>query len=191
MPNEKLKNIILNSPMPKAHQKKQLPNVSLKIKHTFALMLIFSGIACLLFTKQVHSLLPFILGIIMLAIGTNDIARSFITKEFLQKETKLMASGIVFFILGGVILWHHKSADNLIGSFWGILGLIKGSETLNKSIYSFAEKKPFLKYAVHSIVEIWLGILLLLDPVSSVRHHVFILGLELSIVGWQILFEQK
>ena len=90
-----------------------------------------------------------------------------------------------------MILFHHANADAVIGSIWGILGLMKGSEALNAALFSLSRKQPFLAKSAQAVIELLLGFLLLIDPASAVRHHVFLLGLELVLVGWQSLRELK
>ena len=183
--------MLSSAPVPKAYNGPRRHFTNLKAGRIFAALLILSGMICLLFTEQVYFALPYILGVSMAAIGINHMIRGICTEEFRNIETKLTANGIVYLILGGVILYHHGNADDVIGSIWGILGLIKGSEVLNKAIYHCAAKEPFIAKGIEAVIELWLGILLLLDPSSAVQHHVFILGLELAIVGWQLLREVR
>ena len=93
-------------------------------------------------------------------------------------------------MLGLVILFHHANADAVIGSIWGILGLMKGSEALNGALFHASRKEPFVALGIQAIIEVALGFLLLVDP-SAVEHHVLLLGLELVAVGWQTLRESK
>lgn len=133
--------------------------------------------------------LPYIVGIFLNILGFCSLARGILTGEYRDPETKLTSNGVVYLVLGAVILWHHANADTMIGSIWGILGLIKGSEVLNEAICGMAARKPFAGKMIQAAIEVALGILLLVKPAESVHHHVFLLGLELVIVGWQITIE--
>ena len=188
---EEIRTIIEKAPALKAYNKKHLPITHTGISRAFAVLLLLSGVACILFTHQVHHIFPYILGGIMILIGANHTLVGFWTGEYKSQETKLTAGGIVYVALGIVILCHHADADGMIGSVWGILGLMKGSEALNLSLYCFSQKKPFLAKGLQATVELILGFLLLLDPLSAVRHHIFLLGIELSLVGWQLFRETQ
>ena len=71
------------------------------------------------------------------------------------------------------------------------MGLTKGTETLNRMICQLTTGRPFVKELIHGGIELLLGILLLLDPLTAVAHHLFLLGIELVAVGLQAVQETK
>ncbi|MGM9662298.1 MAG: hypothetical protein ACI3WR_04300 [Oscillospiraceae bacterium] len=176
---------------PEAYHRQERAFADVKNGRAFALLLLLAGAACLLFTEPVYTALPYLLGGVMMALGLGDILCGLLTGEFRSRETKLTANGVVFFFLGAVILYHRADADGIIGSIWGVLGLVKGAEALNTAMYCCAEKSPFLGKTLQAAVELLLAILLLVQPDTAVRHHVFLLGLELALVGWQLLRESR
>lgn len=186
-----IEGILEKVPVPAARGHRHFHFSSLKAARIFALMLILEGIACMLFTSQVHKLFPFLLGILMQAMGACQIYRGIVTGEYRRSDTKLTSTGIVMAILGSVILFHHHDADSIIGAIWGMIGLAKGSETLNLAIHDCFSRKPFTGKLIHGAIELILGILLLIDPDEAVRHHVFILGIELCAIGIQAVLETK
>lgn len=161
------------------------------VERFFCSLLILAGGMCLIITDHVYAALPYLVGCVMIVLGGNDIIRGFCRREFLTKETRQIANGTVNLLLGAVILINRADADNVIGSIWGFLGLVKGADMLNTAIYQCARHKPFVLKSVHSVVEIVLGILLLAYPYHAVRHHVFILGLELVLLGANRLRESR
>jgi len=183
---EKSKEFLSSVPAPKAHlpEHTNIP-ISSRMRGWIAVSFSVVGIVCIFFTDQIHSALPYILGSVMLALGVIDTGRGILTKEHLRRDTKLTANGIVFFLLGIVVLCNRGNADHLIGAIWGTLGLVKGSEELNRAIYRFAHKEHYLGKLLRAGIELLLGFLLLIDPVSSIHHHLFILGLELISMGWR------
>lgn len=179
-------------PAPKAHTvSRHSASLSNGARKILALSFVVTGALCLLFTDWVHDALPYILGCVMAVKGIIDTARGFLTKEHAKRETKLTANGIVFFVLGIVILIHRANVDNLIGAIWGTLGLLKGSEELNEAIYCCAHKERFVGKMIRAAIELLLGFLLLIDPISNMHHHLFILGLELITAGWEMWGEAK
>lgn len=158
-------------------------SLSKSTRKFLAIAFAITGFVCLLFTDKMYNALPYILGIMMCALGVIDTLRGVYTEEFRKRETKLTANGIVVLLLGIVILWKRTNADNLIGAIWGTIGLLKGSEELNAAIYSCARKERFIGKSIRALIELILGFLLLIDPVSNIQHHLTILGLELIVAG--------
>ena len=187
---EDVKRIISQAPTSKAFDVSHTSAANTTASRTYAVVLILSGIACILMTEKVYHALPFILGIGMMAIGTTHTVCGLWSKEYQSRETKLTANGIVYVALGLVILVHHTDADSVISGIWGVLGLMKGSEALNGALYRASQKEAFVALGLQAVIEVALGFLLLLDP-SAVKHHVLLLGLELVAVGWQTLREAK
>ena len=178
-------------PLPKAHSHGRRHFTSLRAARGFALLQTILGLLCMVFTQQLHALFPFILGFLMVMSGSCDIYRGLVTGEFRQAETRLTSQGITTAILGCVILYHYRNADSIIGAIWGIIGLTKGTETLNRMICQLTTGQPFVKELIHGGIELLLGILLLLDPLTAVAHHLFLLGIELVAVGLQAVQETK
>ena len=183
--------ILQKAPVPKSRSHPHRRFTSIRAAKVFAALQAALGAACMLFTEQIHSLFPFILGFLMVTSGICDIYRGVISKEFRQAETKLTSHGITTLILGCVIVYHHSNADSIIGAIWGVIGLTKGTETLNLAICRCSAQLPFVGELFHGVIELLLGILLLIDPFSAVGHHVFILGIELIAVGVQAVQETK
>ena len=103
----------------------------------------------------------------------------------------MISHGIVVWILGYVILFHHQNAEQIIGAIWSVIGLYKGSESLNTAIFRRSAKLPFIRSILHGLIDILLGITLLVDPMTAVEHHLFILGIELIFLGIQSIVETK
>lgn len=183
--------LVETAPVPKAHGHMRHIFTNVQAAIFFAVVQTILGIACILFTEQIHHVFPIVLGIFMVTLGICDILRSIVTKEYRQKETKLISHGIVVWILGFVILFHHQNADQIIGAIWGVIGLYKGSEALNTAIFHRCAKLPFIRSFLHGLIDILLGITLLVDPMTAVEHHVFILGIELIVLGVQSVVETK
>lgn len=183
--------LMQKAPVPQARGRKHQHFTSICAAKIFAVLQTSLGVLCMLFTEQIHSLFPFALGLLMTATGICDIYRGVVTQEFRQAETKLTARGIVTLILGCVIVYHHRESDPIIGAIWGSIGIMKGTETLNLAIYKYSAGISYIGKMVHGGVELLLGILLLLDPLTAVEHHLFILGIELVAVGIQAVKETK
>ena len=88
------------APVPKSRSHPHRRFTSIRAAKVFAALQAALGAACMLFTEQIHSLFPFILGFLMVTSGICDIYRGVISKEFRQAETKLTSHGITTLILG-------------------------------------------------------------------------------------------
>ena len=149
------------------------------------------GVLCLLFPGHVHRCLPYVLGTLMAASGLSCLVRGLRTGEYRTAETRLTSSGIVVLAVGSTILLRGPGADGLIGTAWGIFGLVKGSELLNRAICAMANREPWLREMLHAAIGLLLAVVLLIDPVSRVREHVVLLGLELISIGVQLLLDLR
>ena len=178
-------------PVPKAHGHKKHQITNRVLASALAVALMIFGMMCIFFTDKIHAVFRYILGINMAALGVCDLYRGITLEEFKKNDTKLTANGIVMLILGFVILFHNGNADSIIGSIWGMLGIFKGTEELNQAIYHYFSKEAFMGKAIHAVVELLLAIVLLVDPVIAVKHHVAILGVELVWYGLQIISDMR
>lgn len=183
--------LISNASVPKAHPKKEHKPSSVKAGIIAAVCFSVIGLLLLLVTNRMYAVFPYMAGIFLLLMGSFDVIRGIKTQEYQDAETKLIANGIVYTILGIVILHVRNDSEYMIGALWGVLGVIKSSEALNISLHQMYLKKPFLKELLRAVIELLLGILLLLDARSSLQHHIFLLGVELLLVGWSILQDTK
>ena len=131
-----------------------------------------------------YRMLPYLLGIVMLFFGVDYCGHSVMTGEYRTLETADMARGILFFVVGVVILAQGASSYGLIGSAWGIYGLYHVVQHLNTAIYRIVNhKENALLPFVLSVIGTVLAILLLLDPAENVYHHMEFIGLELIFIG--------
>lgn len=168
---------------------KPLPGIEGWPAYVLSVLLTGLGVLCLLLPSHVHRCLPYVLGTLMAASGLSCLVRGLRTGEYRTAETKLTSSGIVVLTVGSTILLRGPGADGLIGTAWGIFGLVKGSELLNRAICAMANREPWLREMLHAAIGLLLAVVLLIDPVSRVREHVVLLGLELISIGVQLLLD--
>lgn len=189
---EQLAQIMRETPWSKAQHSVDFPIFfSIRaVKITSYIMAVF-GICCVVFTEHIYRILPVALGITMIVQGIFETWIGWKTEEYKEKETKLTSNGIVFLILGSVILCNYSNADFIIGAIWGVLSLVKGSEKLNQVLYRRIHKAPYRSKLIHCCIELLLGLILLIDPSASIKHHVFLLGIEVFVVSMQNIQELK
>lgn len=178
-----LSSISVDSPIHNSSGHHKGPSMEKRTERILAAGFILLGLACMLWTHEIHRIFPFLLCAVMLLLGTHHIYYGIRIKEYLCKETKLIANGVMYFVLAIVILIRHQNADALIGGIWGVIGLMTGVEELNAAIYHFSREERFEGLALRAVIELVLALLLLIDPMNAVGHHVFILGMELIFEG--------
>ncbi|MBU9725794.1 hypothetical protein [Diplocloster modestus] len=83
------------------------------------------GIVCILFPKQIASLLPYLMGIMMILIGLIGIRQ--IGEKFRQAPD-IFARKLVLLIVGISFLVQGKTALVPIGIIWAVLGLWKAAD---------------------------------------------------------------
>lgn len=189
---EQIAQIMRETPWSKAQQPTNFPDFfSIRAAKITSYIMTAFGICCVVFTEHIYRILPFALGITMLIQGIFETWIGWKTKEYEERETKLTSNGIVFFTLGSVILCNYSNADFIIGAIWGVLSLVKGSEELNQVLYHKIHKAPYLSKLIHCCIELLLGLILLIDPSASIKHHVFLLGIEVFVVSLQNIQELK
>ena len=189
--NEHMAKPMHRLPIPRAHKMEPHKPSSVKLGTITAIVVWSVGLLFLFITEKIHRLFPYIASCILILAGTFDVYRGIKTKEYQNAETKLLANGIVYLILGFAILYHREESAYMIGALWGVLSVVKGSEALNTAFHQVYLKTHFVKELIRAAIELLLGILLLIDAPSSIPHHISLLGIELLLVGWRILQDTK
>lgn len=150
-------------------------------------LLMALGVVCVVFTNRIHRILPYLLGSIMAVGGIETAVYGFRTCEHKRRGTKLTSTGLICAAVGCVILVRGMRAYTLVGAAWGIIGLVEGAEGLNIVLYSVSHHEKCALEAVRTAIELVLAVLLLLDPIENLPHHIFLLGIEQICVALQLL----
>ena len=135
--------------------------------------------------------IPIIIGTIIIIMSVISIIISIMKKEYKTLETNILASGIVSFLLGIMVLINNQNSIPFIAIVWGILGLKKGVKGLNIALYNKANKKKYIIELIHSIIETILSILLIFNPFEKFEEHLIILGIEMIVSSLKIVFKDK
>lgn len=179
------------------------------------ILLFFAGIFCIIRQEIILTILPYLIGFVMIASGIILFVDSIIyykDKNF-SKENELLPDSydslnvraFAFLIIGIIIIVSRNNAFSIIGISWGIFGIIKGGRNFSYFLYCFFLKKlniiddkwkvnlirkRMISYMITCIVELALGIILLMEPVTKLGTHITILGFQIviySILGIDII----
>ena len=151
---------------------------------------IILGILCIVKVDTMYGLLPYIMSAVLIVSGIVNVVTGVKIDEHKTTTTRQTAAGIVYFIIGIVILVLREEPYGLVGAFWGINGLSKAVGELNVAISRIANKqKGWIKLMIFAIFGIVVAILLLINPAEKVHEHMVIIGIELILTGGDALYE--
>ncbi|MBO5327695.1 MAG: DUF308 domain-containing protein [Clostridia bacterium] len=149
------------------------------LKYVFAVIYFIVGVVCIAFNSTVSTVLPYIVGGVMVLGGVAKFLKGIIKKDYL-KPKKNVATSIIFAALGVMIIIEAQSgwSMQLIAAVWGVFGLMEGGHALNKMIVKIHNGEPFIYYVIKGIVECVLAFLLLHDP-THIETHIIVLGINM------------
>lgn len=134
------------------------------------------GIVCILFPKQITSLLPYLMGIMMILIGLIGIQP---VGEKFRQAPDIFARKLVLLILGLSFLVQGKTALVPIGIIWAVLGLWKTTDAFVDFWEAYQAKQGVLSALGELLIRLILSLLLLSDPYGKFTPHIAILGATL------------
>lgn len=144
------------------------------------------GVLCVSITRSVTEILPYIVGGMMVLLGTVRFISAIIHKEYRQIKTNKTATSLILAALGIMILVQqfddsNDSAVMLISIVWGILGLFEGAHAFNHAFKRIANSERCVYYLIKGIIECVVGFMLLYQPDSHDAHffHVVVFGANL------------
>ncbi|MDO4437349.1 MAG: DUF308 domain-containing protein [Coriobacteriaceae bacterium] len=143
------------------------------------------GAACLLFSERVAEHLPHILGAAMLFVGAADIVTDLLDRDSTPGKITV-GTDVVMVVLGIVTLLNTRESLNVIAIMWGLLGLEKAAREIDESLAAHGQGAGWVAPLITGIFELTLGTMLLISPLTSVGHHVLLLGLELLVFPFHV-----
>lgn len=153
-----------------------------------AALVTVNGILCLLYTDSMLTLLPTVSAGVILANGLTRFIQGVKNRDYASLEGVDMERSLVAIAIGAGILVMQDEALFIVGMFWGLSGLLKAAESLNRGLYNKCAGKKYLLILFKAAVEFTLSLMLIFDPFTAVGHHVVLLGLELIFEGGVELF---
>lgn len=162
----------------------------LKLEYVSPILVIISGIFCIIFKEHLVYLLPLIFGCLLFVIGIILFIEGIIYKEYANLEKTHLEKSFAIMTLGICILLKQNNALFLIGTFWGLYGFVNSSNHFNIAFYNFHKKNNWAIPLLEGLIEFILASILIFDPFSHLGHHIFILGLELVFDGSLDLFDE-
>ena len=150
------------------------------------LVYIITGIAIIIFSKQIVNYLRYVVGLIMILVNIEAIIVDAIEKDYEHFGYKL---GII--VLGIVIMTAAFDDFEAICIIWATISIINGGRSLIKSIIDIKKAKVINIIGVLlALLSIVLSIFLIVDPLEHVTSHIVLLGLEIILDGSRIILRK-
>lgn len=163
-------------------------NIPTKIVHyIMAAIYIVLGVLCICITKQMLSVLSYIVGSFMALIGLIQLISAIKKKEYVQTHSNKTAGSLILFALAIMILIDREWASTFIPIVWGVIGLVEAAHAFNHAFSRIARGMRCSFYLVRGIIEVVLAFLLLYEPVHHITLHVIVFGVNLIVDGIALL----
>lgn len=162
-----------------------------KFENIRQIIFIIIGIINIIFANRLRQKLPIIIGTISVVISITSLIRNIKQKEYMKIGNMKISRNLIALILGIIILLKKDNAIPLITIIWGITELQRGCRGLNKIAYNKAHKKSFILELIHSLFQIVIAILLILNPFEHLDEHLRLLGIEMVISSFKLLLTNK
>lgn len=159
------------------------------VTYAFAVLYLIVGTLCIAMTEHITEILPYIVGGMMVVIGTVRFIVALIHHEYRHLKTNQTATSLIVTALGIMIIVQHILPDNesaitFISIVWGILGLFEGAHAFNHAFKRIANSERCIYYLLKGLIEIVVAFLLLYDPGNHDTHHFHII-----VFGAQLIFD--
>lgn len=155
------------------------------VTYIFATLYLAVGIVCVSVPALIISVLPYIVGGMMILIGVVRFIIAVVGHEYRHIKTNRTATSLILTALGIMIIIQHFRADDAAITFisivWGVFGLFNGAYAFNNAFKRVAHAERAVYYILKGLVEIAVAFLLLYDPTNHETHnlHIIVFGCNL------------
>lgn len=144
------------------------------------------GLLCVLFSGPITTILPYILGGTMTAVGIAYGIVYFRNSENRAGRASELSSGLVLFVVGALCIVHGMDSIGAMGTTWAIFGLLKASSSLTRAIQNSGRGLAFYTAVIEFLVRLTFSVMLLFYPVEKFQIHIVLLGLELIAISFRL-----
>lgn len=155
------------------------------VTYLFAALYFAVGVVCVSIPVLIISVLPYIVGGMMILIGVVRFIIALIQHEYRHVKTNRTATSLILAALGILIIIQHFRADDAAITFiaivWGIFGLFEGAYAFNHAFKRIVNAERAIYYILKGLVEVAVAFLLLYDPANHDTHnlHIIVFGCNL------------
>lgn len=157
------------------------------VTYVFAVIYMIVGVLCVSITGKITEILPYIVGGMMIIIGTARFILALKSHEYRHLKTNRTATSLIVTALGIMIIVQHlqpenESAITFISIVWGILGLFEGAHAFNHAFKRIANSERCIYYLIKGLIELVVAFMLLYDPGNHETHHFHIIVFGLNLI---------
>ena len=156
------------------------------VTYVFCVIYMIVGVLCVVMTSRITEILPYIVGGMMIIIGTARFIVALKNHEYRHLKTNQTATSLIVTALGIMILVQHfrenDSAITFISIVWGILGLFEGAHAFNHAFKRIANSERCIYYLIKGLIEVVVAFMLLYDPGNHETHHFHIIVFGLNLI---------
>ncbi|MEA4966172.1 MAG: hypothetical protein VB055_10160 [Oscillospiraceae bacterium] len=155
------------------------------------ILLPIAGMVLLLLAPYVAGYVGYLVGSAMLLTGLLMLPTAIRAKEYAIRENHKTSTSVVLILCSIVVLLKHDDCITLLGTAWGLYGILSGVKDLTEVIYRIAHRQRRLLLAIDTMVMLAFSLLLLWNPNGSFVFHLRLLGVELILLSLREDYDDK
>ena len=160
-------------------------------KYVFAVLCGLFGIVCAVFTTEIKSIFPWIVGSILALLGLITFIHAIIKKEYRRSCSNVTVGALVVIAISVLIFVEDEWATPFIATLWGVIGILEGAHALNLAICEVFNRKNPVYHLIRATAELVLGFMLVYHPQEHIGLHIFVFGLTLVFDAIMLLLPSR
>ena len=150
-----------------------------------SLVPVLLGVICIAVPDVIAGILCYVAGALLLVFGVGKVIRYFAAKSSFVDS---LIVGVLFAMIGFVLIFRKDEVINLIFIFIGILVLLDGVVKLKRAFEARAAfARDWIALTVLAVIVMGLGILMIADPFTGYLP-IIILGISIVVDGLQNVY---
>lgn len=149
------------------------------------------GVCSIIFQSQILSIFPYVFGGVMILIGITGIVLGLLRLLVNEKKSQVFSYSFMLLVLGIIFIIKHADEESIgyIGIAWGMIGLFRSASNFVLGITEFKTNKLVSVVTIlEALFTFVVSILLLIEPIESISHHIVLFGVEMIAVSICMLF---
>lgn len=151
-----------------------------------SVLLIALGILAIVNPSSIVSVIPVIMGIILILVGLSKLFNFFFSGRRWKSESDLVLGSILFF-LGLLFLIQQQQALNIIAVLWGLIGITTATTRLHAAAIQHRMHRVWVFDAVSGLIGLALGLVLLFSVDATLNFHIVFTGIYVLFSGLILL----
>ena len=149
-------------------------------------LLIALGILSIANPSRIVSVIPVIMGVILILVGLGKLFNFFFSSRRWKSESDLVLGSILFF-LGLLFLIRQQQALNIIAVLWGLIGITTATTRLHAAALQRRLHQPCWFDVISGLIGLALGLVLMFSIDASLNFHIVFTGIYVLFSGLMLL----